>query len=613
MKFLPTAALAASRLPIKKILWRMFFCAYLIVAGDVLAQAEAHQTERDAAASVKLDKPYRVEMFAPGDVEGFLEDYLDIFRARTRKDLTLADLHLLTDRAPNNAVELLKTLGYFSANADSRLDDEGGQYAIFLAVVPGKQVMVSSVDIRIHGDIENDASMVSRVKTSLRWLWQLPEGTPFTQSDWDESKRRVLDFISSRSYPTARMTHSRAAIDKEKHTAALEIEIVSGPPYVFGDITLSGFGRYPEEVVRSRMTIEPGAPYRHNALRDMQTDLQNLPYFNGVVVEAPPSKNAPFIVPVDVRVEEAPRNKLDLSLGYSTNYGMRVAPRYAFYNIADRGWIFDSMFDISEKNQSGELALQFLRRPDGYDHRLFASYKDNEEQGWISRTGRVGIMRSKTKNRMERTFTLEYVQEKRHNDFGRSDELRAMPITFRWVRHATIPPNNPRRGYTLQAEASAALKALGSDTNFLRFYGRGAHYWPVGQQHVALVRLEGGQTITKNPEDVPTDYLFRAGGSGSVRGYDYQSLGIVDYSSRIPGRVMATGTAEYQHMVIKDWRLALFVDYGDAANRWSDWDGKTGIGTGVRWLSPVGSLGADLAYGIDEEKWRFYFSLGMSF
>jgi Outer membrane protein len=588
----------------------MVFC----LSCDAAAQAEIGQTEEGSEETVnRLSKPYRVEMFAPSEVEDYLEDYLDVFRARKRKDLTLEDLYLLTDRAPDNVTELLKTLGYFSAQADSRLDDEGDQYAVFLAVVPGERIMVQSVDVRIRGEIEHDEAMMQRTQNALRWLWRLPKGEPFTQAGWDESKQRVHDYISSRSYPTARTTYSKATIDQEKHTAALEIEIVSGPPYVFGDVTLSGFERYPEKVVRDRITIEPGAPYRQNAVRNMQTDLQNLPYFNGVVVEAPPSENEPYVVPVDIRVEEAPRNKLDLSLGYSTNDGVRVVSKYAFYNVASRGWIFDSMLDISEDKQGGELALQFPRRPDGYEHRLFASYNDSEIQGWTSRVGRAGIMRSKSKNRIDRTFVLEHVMEKRHNDFGRSDDLQATPFTFRWIRHTVVPRNNPRRGYVIQGEASAALKGVGSDESFVRLYGRGIHYWPIGQKHVALVRLEAGQTFTEKPEDVPTDYLFRVGGSGSVRGYDYLSLGIEDHTSRIPGRVMATGTVEYQHTIIKDWRLALFADYGDAANRWGDWDGKTGVGTGARWISPVGSIGADIAYGIDEEIWRFYFSLGMSF
>ncbi|MDR1529707.1 MAG: autotransporter assembly complex protein TamA [Burkholderiales bacterium] len=588
----------------------------LILCATALAQTASLPPSDDDAenkSSRVLSKPYRIELLVPVNIENYLENYLDIFRAQKRKDLIQEDLYLLTDRAADNAVELLKTLGYFSARADARIDDEGDRYVIYLAVVPGEPVTVESVDIRVKGDIENDEGTMQRVNGAMRGLWQLKKGEPFTQSAWDESKRRILEYISSRSYPTAALTHSLAKVDKEKRTVALEIEIVSGPSYVFGEVTLSDFQRYPKEAIQNRISIVAGKPYLQNELRRMQSDLQGLAYFNGVVVEAIPSEKEPYIVPVEVRVEEAPYNKLDVSLGYSTNDGARIVPKYAFHNIAGRGWIFDSALDLSEKKQGGELGLQFPMRPNGYEYRLLASYHDSEIQGWTSRVGRGGIMRARTEGQIERGIVFEHLREERYNDHGRNDTLQATPLSYRWTKRAVIPPNNPRRGYVIQGEASVAVKGLATDENFVRLYGRGTHYFPVGSRHIALARVELGQTITENPEKVPTDYLFRAGGSGSVRGYDFHSLGIIDHSTTVPGRVLATGSLEYQHLVVKDWRAALFVDYGDAADRWGDWDGKTGVGIGARWLSPVGALGADLAYGIDEGNWRFYFNLGMSF
>jgi translocation and assembly module TamA len=46
---------------------------------------------------------------------------------------------------------------------------------------------------------------------------------------------------------------------------------------------------------------------------------------------------------------------------------------------------------------------------------------------------------------------------------------------------------------------------------------------------VVILRAEGGYVIAPDDAGIPEDFLFRAGGTGSVggvRGYAYQSLGI---------------------------------------------------------------------------------------
>jgi translocation and assembly module TamA len=57
----------------------------------------------------------------------------------------------------------------------------------------------------------------------------------------------------------------------------------------------------------------------------------------------------------------------------------------------------------------------------------------------------------------------------------------------------------------------------------------------------------------------------------------------------------------------------VFVDAGQAANRFSDLRPVVGSGIGLRWRSPVGPLRLDLAYGEAVRKARLHFSVGISF
>ena len=58
---------------------------------------------------------------------------------------------------------------------------------------------------------------------------------------------------------------------------------------------------------------------------------------------------------------------------------------------------------------------------------------------------------------------------------------------------------------------------------------------------------------------------------------------------------------------------AVFIDAGQAADRFADLRPVVGTGIGLRWRSPVGPLRLDLAYGEAVRKARLHFSVGISF
>ena len=258
--------------------------------------------------------------------------------------------------------------------------------------------------------------------------------------------------------------------------------------------------------------------------------------------------------------------------------------------------------------------LAFPKQADGYVNKLFADAAHSDVQGLASTTYSAGFSKSRTDRDIDRTITLEYLTEKRDVGDGQTDQPQALIASYKWVRRDLDSQRDPHHGNVLQLEGGGASGMLFSSQTFLRLYAKSVVYYPVGSEGIFIGRLEGGQTFARNPDLVPTDYLFRAGGSGSVRGYDYQALGVrADDGTVVPGRVLATTSAEYQHPVYKDWRGAVFADYGDAADSWGSFSGHTGVGVGARWISPVGSVGADLAYGVQDRKIRFHFALGMAF
>jgi translocation and assembly module TamA len=62
-----------------------------------------------------------------------------------------------------------------------------------------------------------------------------------------------------------------------------------------------------------------------------------------------------------------------------------------------------------------------------------------------------------------------------------------------------------------------------------------------------------------------------------------------------------------------NFESVLFIDTGAVSDKLSQIRFSTGVGTGVRWRSPVGPVQADIAYGIKAKRFRLHMSVGFVF
>jgi translocation and assembly module TamA len=165
----------------------------------------------------------------------------------------------------------------------------------------------------------------------------------------------------------------------------------------------------------------------------------------------------------------------------------------------------------------------------------------------------------------------------------------------------------------LQAGGGFLGGAADSDDHFTRLYGKANAYWPIGRRGTLILRGEIGAAQGASRQSIPDDYLFRAGGSQSVRGYSYGKLGIDQNGAIVPGRYVGVASIELSHPVTEQWGVALFYDVGNVVDRRQDFSVEKGYGIGVRWRSPLGPLNADLAYGEAVKELRLHFSVGITF
>ena len=133
---------------------------------------------------------------------------------------------------------------------------------------------------------------------------------------------------------------------------------------------------------------------------------------------------------------------------------------------------------------------------------------------------------------------------------------------------------------------------------------------------VLILRGQVGAVEAESTNAVPNKFLFRTGGALTVRGYDYESLGVEQGGAIVGGRALAVASIEYVKWLERwggNWGWAVFLDAGDAAARFNDLDPALGYGLGLRWRTPAGPLAVDVAYGERSQQVRVHFSVAIAF
>jgi translocation and assembly module TamA len=170
----------------------------------------------------------------------------------------------------------------------------------------------------------------------------------------------------------------------------------------------------------------------------------------------------------------------------------------------------------------------------------------------------------------------------------------------------------PQEGWALRVNAGYAPTAVSSES-FGRLVARGSYYWPLTERDDLYFRSDLGWVIADSGANVPQFFLFRTGGDTTIRGYEFQSIGVDEGRAVLGGRYLGVASVEYTRWMDESWGIATFIDTGDATDAIEDFGLVTGYGMGARVRSPVGPFRLDLAYGRDTDSFRLHFSFGLRF
>lgn len=579
------------------------------------------------ASAAQAGMPLRLEILAPAPLDAFLLRHAELQRYSELADLGRAELERLLLTAPADLRQLLATQGYFSPRVDVRLVENAGvPRTVRIMVDPGPLAHVAGWRIVLNGPAQDDPVAADQ-RAALLAGWTLGEGRVFTQQDWDGAKQAALRQLTRHRYPQARITHSLADIDPERHEVLLRLELDSGPPYRFGELRIEGSDRYEPATIERLLRLAgvvPGEDYDEGLLQSAQQRLLEQGDYESVFVRIDTDAD-PGAAPVEVSVREAKQQKLVLGVGASTDNGGRLSVEHLHHRVPGLDWRATSKLQLERDTRTLGAALDSPVDPQGWHWNLGAQLQRQDDGSTITTSEQLKAGRAQGARRLERQFYLQYDRAQVHDRAlaVQADAASSVSAHYGWTRRDFDDLANPTRGQGLALELGAGLTLSQTPQPYLSSRLRWQAYRPAFEASDRpsrwSLRLEGGAVWSPDDGAVPATQRFLAGGEGSVRGYGLRDIGVPRSDGSVdPGRLLALASVEWQRPLWldgrrSDWETALFLDAGAVADRSQDLSPKVGVGAGLRYRSPVGPLQLDLAYGLERRAFRLHMSVGFLF
>ncbi len=634
----------------------------------VFAAAALHTSTAPAADP----QPYRVELASTGNAA------LD---AALRSTSQLQALH---GSAPVNPFGLiarargdidrlrtvLESFGYYQSQVSITINalalDESG-LGDTLNALPQGQAALCKVAFTLGplyhlGDIGIDGSIPDSARSSLA----LSSGAPAIASDVLAAGARLLTALENQGYAFARVDPPVAHEDPDKHVLNLSFRVVTGPRVQIGEIRFEGLKRVHERLVRRRLLLHTGQPYSAIAVEKARKDLLTLGVFAAVSVRLGDAPDSLGRVPVTLQMSERPRHAVSLNAGYSSDLGGSAGVTWSDRNVRGNGEQLNlsaSVINLGGTATTGigydtsakYIIPDFAHRDQSLQFAVGAIKQSLQAYDQTAETSGVTLSR-KISSLWSASVGTSAVHETISQE-GTTHVYTLFALPLGVLYDSTDLPSpllDPTHG--LRASLSVAPTLSRGQPNATFFVTQASiaryldfHRWfgsEPGRSVLALRALGGsalGATqleetvdgVPKSVPDLPPDQRFYAGGSGTVRGYRYQSVGpqFLD-GNPVGGTAMAAFNAEFRQRIGTSFGAAVFADAGEVSESLSDVShtrrcssattaqGSTacwavGVGVGARYYTAIGPLRLDFAVptyrGSNDDKFEVYIGLGQAF
>ncbi len=520
---------------------------------------------------------------------------------------TIQSLHR---RAPDQIRACLRPMGFYWAQVEGDLTGSDDKWSARYRVDAGEPLLVTRAHVALEGPGQGDSILLRAVDA-----FPLQTGDTLRHDHYETGKKAIALAAAARGYLDARFDSSVMRIDLETHTCEVVLILQTGPRYLYGPVRLLQDEVDPRLLLGS-VPFEEGDSLDLAGLRKLQSNLGEAPYFSQAQVELKREEADGLKIPVEVDLQPRKTQRYEFGLGYGTDTGVRGRAEVGFRRLNRRGHNGSIRLEASELERSFSADY---RVPPLFPKKVLWTFGfgagDFSPDWSTTRALRFSVSPSRMVGVWRAALALSYEID-RFEISVTTDTSSLLVLKTEWMFLRADDVRQPRRGARLQLGLRGSHDAVLSSASFIEATSEARGIITLLPDLRLLSRGQINYTGSPDFEELPPSARQVAGGSQSVRGFDYETLGPVDvYGAQVGGQALITSSVEMDFLFIHAlgrWGLAVFADAGNAARSFNSFHFETGAGAGVRWSSPVGMLRLDFAWPLSQpgEPYRFHFSMG---
>ncbi len=547
----------------------------------------------------------------------------------------------LIERAREDAarfVTALHSFGYYKGSVDITIAGHGLQDSNLPDLLnrapanpPVKVTVAPKLGPLFHiRKIDIEGAVPAKVRAQLG----LKPGAPARAEDVLMAQTRLLNALRDAGYALAKVSIPTVIENPAANSLDVTYTVTTGPRVDFGKISVKGLHNVNQNFVERRLLIHSGEQFSPQALEKARADLASLGVFASVQATPSDRLDAEGRIPVEFVVVERPAHSVSFAAAYSTDLGANLTASWSDRNLFGNA----EQLNLSAAVQGGGTALH---GPANYANAQFI------KPGFLDRNqslqADLGAVRQNLlaydQNAvsadllLKRTFLTYWsgsigisgeAERIAQEGVTRNYTLIGLPMAVKYDNTNSLL--DPTDGLRAAATATPTQSIGGSNASFVLMQLSGSTYlnmsslWNNPGRSVIALRGLLGTAAGATQFGLPPDQRFYAGGSATVRGYKYQSIG-PQFPDGNPegGTSIVAGTIELRQRILSDYGFAAFVDGGQVSASRSPFVGglKFGAGIGARYYTSFGPIRLDVAVPLTRIRnggtFEIYLGIGQAF
>jgi translocation and assembly module TamA len=412
---------------------------------------------------------------------------------------------------------------------------------------------------------------------------------------------------------------------------------------VIGQITYTGMQHMSGKFIARHVKLRPGQPYSETILNQARDSLLGLGVFSSVSTHTATAPSPPGQVPVTLLVHEQKLHAVTVGASYSTDLGIDAELSWMDRNLF--GEAQNLTLSLGATGLGGTGSTQnatygkhnYVIKP-GYDAKAVYRVPDfiNPSQSIAatvealkeylpaySRDAELGsaIVTWNFAKHWSVNYGAGFIFEKvDQENVNRSYRLGQIPLALRY--DTTDSLLNPTKGFKVAVHLTPTVALGAGSSAFTIAELTSSAYINVESPGRGIVAVRGvlGRIFGASQFEIPPDQRFYAGGTGSVRGFTYQTVGPLFFDG-IPqgGTAIDAVETEFRQRIGKSFGIAPFIDAGQVSATGTPFSGtlRVGVGLGALYYTGIGPIRVDVGVPVNRPPGgasvAVYIGLGQAF